>query len=68
VRLGELARNDRRALGAEHRSHVGERGHDAMRCFEEHQRARLTREGAKRRAPLARAGRQKALEAETVGR
>ena len=68
VRLGELARHHRRAPGAELRRHIGERLHDAVRRFEEHQRARLRREGSQRRTPLALARGQEALEAEALGR
>ena len=66
--LGQLARHGGATCVAERRLHVFEALGDPMRRFEKNQRARLGRKLREPRAPLGESRRQKAFEAETLGR
>ena len=70
VRFRELARDRGVALGAEHRGDIRETFFDAMRRFEEHQRALLARERAAScvRRSLERAGRNPSKQKRSVGK
>ncbi len=67
VRFRHLARDRGAALAAEHGSEIRETFFDAMRRFEEHERSRIGGDRFEPRASLARARRQKAFEAESIG-
>jgi hypothetical protein len=66
VQLGELARHDGRAFGAEHLGGIGQQSR-TIRGLEEHQRARFAGQRLEARAPPRLSRRQEALEGEAVG-